>query len=138
MANNESKTRFALEVSKNPAGLSEADQNDAIVELRGQILAQAVPDALRYLADVAKGAEKGERQRVDACKTLLDRSGLSAVPPAKAGLKPSDVESMTPDQLEMLLRRGREEMARRAKPVNAPIDAQVPPKKRGRPRKNAV
>lgn len=94
--------------------------------------AQAGPIALNLLIEVVENKESkyGPRERLDAAKTLLDRSGYTARDMKAAAAEQKDLKDMTREQLLEEMSKTENELANRAKLIEvAPdvnqFDAQV-------------
>ena len=92
---------------------------DTIMRTR---FAQAGPVALNVVLQIADGTLPADvRTRLDAAKTLLDRSGYSAKALATPGA-PKDLHEMTRDELLRVVDQGESELMARARLVdNVPI-----------------
>lgn len=85
-----------------------------------RLLLDGAGPATKYLSDVAAGELEADKARTEAVKTLLDRCGLTGAQPQQA----TPVADMPADQLRAVLEAMEAELARRAKPVDAPITRQ--------------
>jgi hypothetical protein len=100
------------------------------IEVRRYLQAEIAPAAIKFLHDVVKneGGKFGERVRVDAAKTLLDRAGYQAPKQHEVG-KEKAVEEMSTAELHAFIDRTEAELASRATDVSVPestaLDSQL-------------
>jgi hypothetical protein len=99
-------------------------------ELRQLLAAEAAPLALSFLMEVVTNhaGKYGERVRVDAAKTLLDRAGYQAPKHQEAPGSAKDPHQMGTAELHDLVMKLEGELASRAKviePVACQTDSQL-------------
>lgn len=100
---------------------------DSIMRTR---FAEAGPVALNLVLQIVQGTMPADtRTRLDAAKTLLDRSGYSAKALATPGA-PKDLHELSRDELLRVIDQGESELASRAKlidqtPIADALDVQV-------------
>lgn len=108
--------RFAREVFDHPGA------RDAFDQIMRQRFAQAGPIAMNLLLEIATDPQVSARVRVEAAKTLLDRSGFSAKA-LSAPAAPKDLHELTREELLRVVEQGEGELAARAKQIgNRTID----------------
>jgi hypothetical protein len=92
------------------------------IELRRKLQLEIAPACIAFLFDVVKNAGNtfGERVRVDAAKTLLDRAGYQAPKQHEVG-KEKAVEEMSTAELHAFIDRTEAELASRATDVSVPV-----------------
>jgi hypothetical protein len=99
-------------------------------ELRRRLQVEIAPACIAFLFDVVRNESKsfGERVRVDAAKTLLDRAGYQAPKQHEIG-KEKAVEEMSTAELHAFIDRTEAELASRATDVSVPestaLDSQL-------------
>jgi hypothetical protein len=75
------------------------------------------PEAVKVLRAILKDEKAPARVRVDACKTVLDRTGYNARDGSKIPGSDKDVAQMTQDELLAFIAAGEKELSARAHDV---------------------
>jgi hypothetical protein len=94
----------------------------AIREANQQLISgQMATKAIALLGRVLEDESVPMKVRVDAARTILDRAGFSAMPPA-VPKRPSDkqLSEMTADELREVMRQAKAEMDLAAKTIDQP------------------
>ena len=91
--------------------------------LRLSMQTEGAPLASRFLISVIRSDKYGERTRVDAAKTILDRSGYGKLDSAPGDADSKAPEDMTTDELRSLLSKMQHELGDRAKPIDTRLNA---------------
>lgn len=95
-----------------------APNDGAMVAAQAQI-DSAAQTAVSTLIELL-GADRSDKIRLEAAKTLLDRAGISARPRAAAPAAPADLAALDLDQIQALLDRAESARAAAAIDVSAP------------------
>jgi hypothetical protein len=100
-------------------------KSTVIVEIEKLLVFEGIPASIRYLLDVVRGDVPGNKDRIAAAKTLLDRVGLSAKKARETNDGDKAMADMTTAELQDFIAK-REAQMPDVTPDSEPPNAQAP------------